>query len=376
MVRLPGNVLAPMNWGRGSSSVDVTVDSAMRHDAVWSCRTRIAEDVSMLPVDVVRYINGRRQSVEPLPQIVAAPSVRTDAMDWRYQLVMAWTGSGNAWGMVTQTDTSGRYPTRIELLGDDSVRVQQMGGEIRFYVNNVEEQIWPVGNLWHAPAYTVPGRLLGLSPIQHHATEIGKGMAAGLHGFQYFSDGAHPTSIWKLKGADSTAAATFKERLMQIARGNREPMVVDADAVDMVQLQSNPSDSQFLETERYSVEQVCRIFNCDPTDHGGAAGKGSVTYSNRLDADMARLKRRQYWVTKMQSVLSAMIPRPQMVRLNTSAYLMMTPIERHQLYGVRLEHKTMTVNETRVKEDEEPFGPEFDEPGIPGDPPSTEGGDA
>ena len=61
---------------------------------------------------------------------------------------------------------------------------------------NVEEQIWPVGNLWHAPAYTVPGRLLGLSPIQHHATEIGKGMAAGLHGFQYFSDGAHPTSIW------------------------------------------------------------------------------------------------------------------------------------------------------------------------------------
>ena len=362
---------------RGSSSVNVTTESAMRHDAVWSCRTRIAEDVSMMPVDVIRYVNGARQEVNPVPQIIAAPSVVTsDPMDWRYQIVMSWTGDGNAWGLVMGTSSNGQYPTRIELKEHSSVWIQAAGKRVQFFVDNVEEELWPVGRLWHAPAYTVPGRLVGLSPIQHHATVIGKGMAAGLHGFQYFSDGAHPTSIWKLQGANAEQAKTFKDRLMSLAMGNREPMVVDAGAVSMEQLQSNPSDSQFLETERYSVEQVCRIFNCDPADHGSSSGGSSMTYANRSDADLARLKRRQYWVTKMQNVLTSFLPRPQVVKLNTSASLMMTEMERHQVHALRLKSKTRTVNEVRRVEDDPPFpGEQFNEPGIPGldptDPTST-----
>lgn len=353
---------------RGSSPVSVDADSAMRHDAVWSCRTRIAEDVSMMPVDVISYVNGARQEVSPTPQIIAAPSVFATPMDWRYQIIMSWTGHGNAWGLVTQTTPDGRYPLRIELKDQaQSIRFQQDGQNIRFFVDNVEEDLWPVGRLWHCPAYTVPGRLLGLSPIQHHATIIGKGMAAGLHGFQYFTDGAHPTSIWKLKGADAEKARTFKQRLMELAQGNREPLTVDADTVDMVQLQTNPSDSQFLETERYSVEQVCRVFNCDPADHGSSSGGSSMTYANRTDADMARLKRRQYWITKLQEALTAMLPRPQVVKLNVSAFLMMTDRERHEINKLRLESKTRTINEVRQDEDEMPFeGDEYDEPGIPG----------
>lgn len=353
---------------RGSSAVSVTTDSAMRHDAVWSCRTRIAEDVSMMPVDVVRYVNDRRQVVTPLPQIIANPSTFDDEMDWRYQVVMAWTGSGNAWGLVTQTTPDMKYPTRIELRDQDqSLRFEQMGDTIRIFVDNVEEFLWPVGRLWHSPAYKVPGRLLGLSPIQYHATIIGKGMAAGLHGFQYFTDGAHPTSVWKLKGSTAPQATTFKEKLMELARGNREPLVVDADQVSMDQLQSDPSDSQFIETERWSVEQVCRVYNCDPTDHGGTGGS-SNTYANRTDADLARLKRRQYWITKMQKELTKFLPEGVAVKLNTSAFLMMTDEERWNIHDMRLRNKTTSVNRVLTVEDEAPFGPEYDEPGIPGGP--------
>jgi HK97 family phage portal protein len=353
---------------RGSSAVYVDNDSAMRHDAVWSCRTRIAEDVSMMPVDVVRYVAGRRQEVAPVPQIIAAPSTLATPMDWRYQVVMAWTGAGNAWGLVTQTTPDMRYPTRIELRDQDqSLRFEQLGERIRIFVDNVEEELWPVGRLWHSPAYTVAGRLLGLSPIQYHATIIGKGMAAGLHGFQYFTDGAHPTSVWKLKGADVPQAESFKERLMGLARGNREPLVVDADAVAMEQLQSDPSDSQFLDTEKYTVEQVCRIYNCDPADHGSSASGPSTTYANRTDADLARLKRRQYWVTKLQEALSALVP--DTVKLNTSAFLMMTDAERWAIHDLRLRNKTTSVNRVLTVEDEEPFtGDEWDQPGIPGGP--------
>ena len=48
---------------------------------------------------------------------------------------------------------------------------------IQFFVDNVEEDLWPVGRLWHSPAYTVPGQLLGLSPIQYHALTINRDQA-------------------------------------------------------------------------------------------------------------------------------------------------------------------------------------------------------
>jgi hypothetical protein len=80
----------------------------------------------------------------------------------------------------------------------------------------------------------------------------------------------------------------------------------------------------------------------------------------------------------MQESLTALLPQPQKVRLNTSSALMMTPRERHELHGLRLAQKTTTVNEVRQIEDEKPFdGDEFDAPGIPTTSPApTDGGAA
>jgi len=97
-----------------------------------------------------------------------------------------------------------------------------------------------------------------------------------------------------------------------------------------------------------------------------------MTYANRVDADLARFKRRQFWVVKMQDALTACLPRPQVARLNVSAALMMTDKERHELHKLRLDARTRTVNEIRKIEDEPSFGPEFDIPGIPEMPAATQ----
>jgi HK97 family phage portal protein len=367
-VVLPPDLVARLNSGFGWSSAGVPVDadSAMRHDAVWACRTRISQDVSMMPVDVVRYQGDARVEVNPVPQIIAAPSVHVDAMDWRYQVVDSWLGWGNAWGIVTQTSPDMRYPTRIELQSPSCVRVQNTGDGLEIFVHNVKRELWPVGDLWHAPAYTVPGSFLGLSPIGYHALSIGVGLAAEKFGGDFFKDGGHPSALLTVDGqptADQTAE--LKQRLLELTRGNREPLVMPS-TTKYTAMQVNPTDSQFIETMRYSVEQVCRIYGEDPADYGSSAGGTAMTYANRSDADLARLKRRQYWVTKLQNVLSGFIAPPVVARLNTSVSLMMTARERHDLNKVRLDSKTITVNEIRRRDDEPPFdGAEFDQPGIP-----------
>lgn len=371
-------------YGGLFSSVDG--DTSMRHDAVWSCRTRIAQDVSMYPVDVVRYVGGERQPVEPVPQIVAAPSVNVSALDWRYQVVDSWLGWGNAWGLVTQVTANGLYPTRIELLNPVQVTGSKLPGDrLRFFVDNVEHFRWPEGDLWHVPAYTSPGSVTGMSPIQYHSSTITGGLNAGKFGDDFFVAGGLPSSILTVDPPPPNAveAGKLKQRLLDLTRGNREPLVLPK-GTTYEQISVNPSDSQFIESQRYSVEQICRIFGEDPADHGASAGGSSVTYANRLDAETARIRRRQFWIVKLQGALTELIARPQSVRLNTDASLMMTPIERHQLHAVRLASKTQTINEVRTIGDEKPFdGPEFDQPGIPGTPvvPSnpaadTQGGNA
>lgn len=369
---LPPELVARINAGMYGSYVDS--ESAMRHDAVWSCRTRIAQDVSMMPVDVVRYQAGQRVEVSPMPQIIAAPSSRVDALDWRYQVIDAWLGDGNAWGLITSRTATG-LPTRIELLAHSEVKVR----DDRYYVDGAEEFLWPVGRLWHVPAYTLPGQTLGLSPIAYHRHTIESGLNAGKFGSDFFVAGGVPSSILTVDSQpDEAQAKRLKQKLLEITRGNREPLVLPK-GTEYKQISVSPTDSQFIDTQRYTGEQVCRIFGEDPADHGMSAGGTSMTYANRSDADLARYKRRQFWVTKLQVALTALVPRPQVVRLNTSSSLMMTARERHELHGIRLAARTRTVNEIRLLEDEMPFGPEFDVPGIPpltnapGGAPSPEG---
>lgn len=339
----------------------------MRHDAVWSCRTRIAQDVSMMPVDVVRYVGGTRQDVSPVPQLIAAPSVFVSAMDWRYQVIDSWLGWGNAYGIVTATSMDERYPTRIELVDPSTVRTQVTDGVLRFFVDNVEHNLWPVGDLWHVPAFTLPGSILGMSPIGYHRATVASGLQAQAFGSNFFRDGGHFNAVLSVDDPNFTLedAQGVKARLMEIiSSGKREPLVLPAKHT-YTPLSINPDDSQFIDAQRYSAEQICRIYGEDPADHGMSAGGSSLTYANRSDADLARLKRRQFWVTKLQNALTDLLPKPQVVKLNTASVLMMTARERHELHQLRLQSRTTSVNEVKRLEDEEPYGPEFDTPGIP-----------
>ena len=372
------NLNGYLQWIREASATPAGVyvdgESALRHDAVWSCVTRISQDVAMMPVDVVRYVGGTRQSVTPTPQIIAAPSVRVSALDWRYQVIESWLLSGNAWGKVIATTSDGRWPTRIEVLPFPDVSVQPNG---RVLVQGMvgEQDIWPLGQVWHVPAYTLPGSWVGLSPIAYHRHKIGAGLAAENFGAEFFGAGGHPTAILSTDmdlGEDGARAV--KERFRRASQ-TREPVVMPR-STEYKQIQINPKDSQFIETMRYTVEAVCRIFGEDPADHGASSGGSSITYANRSDADLARLKRRQFWVVKLQESLTALLPAPQVARLNTSSALMMTPRERHELYGLRLDKRTITVNEVRTLEDEEPFGADFDEPGVPDNSPDMPAEDA
>lgn len=383
-VRLPPDVIARMHTAGPSGVYVGDADTAMRHDAVWACVTKISQDVSMMPVDTGRTGPTGWVDVDPKPQIIAAPSALVEPLDWRYQVLASWLTAGNVWGLVTQTTPDGRFILRLELQAPRSIRIHPTAAGPEFFVDNEQHWLWPVGDLWHKPAYTMPGHLLGLSPIAYHAAKIGLGLTAEKFGADYLGDGGHPSAlIQPAEAVTEIQATSIKSRFMDLTRGNRDPIVLPA-TTKYTPIQVNPQESMFLDTMRYTTNSIiARVFLEDPADYGSAADGGtSMTYANRSDADLARVKRRQFWITKLQSALSDLAPPGVIVRLNTSAALMMTTLERHQVHALRLKSETMTVNEVRRIEDEAPFqDPKFDQPGVPDllnkpDPATTQGGAA
>ena len=136
------------------------------------------------------------------------------------------------------------------------------------------------------------------------------------------------------------------------------------------QVSINPEDSQFIETERYSAEQIARIYNLIPPEQ---IVPGSVTYNNRSErVEDFRTFVMGFWVTKLEQALSALLPRPQVVKVNTDALLRTDPMATAQIAEIRLRNKLATVNEYRRLADESPFDdPQYDLPGVPSSAPAT-----
>ena len=350
-------------WTQGS-----TVD-ALRNDAVWACVDVLSSSVSTLPLDVVRAQNGTRLPVTPTPSLVLQPSAQSTTDVWLYQLMWSMLNDGNAFGLVTATD-SRAYPTFIELVHPLCVTERKVvDGVKQVKVDGVVHRAFPFGDLWHVPGkMVVPGSPFGLSPVEYAATAINAGLSAEDFGFRFFDDGGHPSAIiYADRDLTSDQAAMVKQKFKESTRGNREPAVFGS-GLKYEAITVNPQESQFLDLQRYTVEKVARFFGVPPSMVYGAVSGQAVTYSNATQADLHYLKHNlDGYLVRIETALTALLPRPQQVRFNRSALLRTDAQGRHTVYGQRLQQKTMTVNEVRALEDEPPFpAAEFNEPGTPG----------
>jgi HK97 family phage portal protein len=347
-VRLPGYVF--QDGYRQGSGVLVTQESAMRSSAVWACVRLLAGTGSMLPVDVVRYIgNGQRQAVNPTPTIVARPS-----------LLVA---DGNLYARVTETSADMRYIVRAEILDPTSVKWLSRDGVLRPHINGLAQDLWPIGDLWHVPAYLVPGSPVGLSPVEYAAESIGLNLAARKFGAEFFGDGGHPSAILApASDPGPEGAKAIKASWLSATRGNREPAVLPQ-TIKYERIQVNPEESQFLDSQRFSIEDICRFFGVPPEMIGAASSGSSVTYANREQRAVDFLTfGLDPWLTRLEEMLTEQMPRPQVAKINRAAILRSDTMTRYQAHEIALRNRFRSVNEVRQLEDEEPIGPTGDFP--------------
>ncbi|MFD8531522.1 phage portal protein [Streptosporangium canum] len=348
-------VLPPSIVRSTFDQVDLSrAETSLQKVAVWSSVDLIASLGSELPIDVYRGEGDDRKNL-PTPTWLLDPGADGQGVeDWLFQLFMSWLLRGNVYGIVRDRNRRGDdFPTSVELLHPDHVSGRMADGKPLF---SHDGRDIPEADLFHRRAYPMPGVVMGLSPIAHHASTIGLGIAVTRFGAQWFTDGAHPGGMLTNSETDLTpeTAQTAKQRFLASLRGTREPVVLGK-GWQYQQIQVAPEESQFLETSKFSAAECARIFGPGIAEVLGYESDGSMTYSNVESRSTHLLVYAlNRWLRRAERVLSAMLPRGQVARLNRDALLQSTTLTRFQAHQIALANRWSTVNEVRAIEDKPP----------------------
>ena len=351
------DVIALMNDRRRSGSMppSVTTESAMRLSAVWACVRLLAGLGSTLPLDQQRRRDGLTVDV-PRSVLFDQPQAGTTLSTWLYQVWSSMLTAGNAYGLVTAIGANG-WPTTVELL-DPSV-VQWRADEQRGWVVTVdrqEVQRWPEGPLWHVPIFTMPGAPFGLSPIQNAKQTIAGGLSAERFGTDFFTGGGTPNAIlYSDSELTQEQAQGIKSAFVSSTAGNREPAVMGA-GLRYERISVSPDEAQFLDQQRFTVEQIARIYGIFPEMIGGATSGSSVTYANREQraADFLTFGLMPYLVA-LEDGLSGLVPGPNRVKFNVDGVLRSDLKTRYEAHAIGIDSGFLTVDEVRQLEDRPPL---------------------
>jgi HK97 family phage portal protein len=331
------------------NEVDLSAaESALQSVAVRSAVDLIASVASELPVDVFRGKGAARQEL-PLPGWLEDPDGSEQGLpDWCYRVLVSWLLRGNLYGDVLERGPGGVL-RQVDIFHPDRVHPQLEDGQVAWFVEGRE-----VRSMLHRRVNPVPGQILGLSPVAYHAWTIGLSLTATRFGLQFFRDGAHPGGVLRNTESplDETQAKKAKDIFLAALRGTREPLVFGK-GWEWQQIQLNPEESQFLETQGFSAAECARIFGPGIAEILGYGGEGStLTYANLIDRDLHVLKYAlNRWLRRLERLLSEFLPRPQYVRLNRDALLETDTLSRYQAHAIALDKRFKVVNEVRGKED-------------------------
>lgn len=253
----------------------VTVSSAMQMVAVYSCIDILARTVGSMPLYLYRRLpDGGKELARKHPLFALMrrrPNPEMTAMRYRSTLQGHLASWGNAYSYI---DWAGNgYPRAIWPIRPDRVDVQRVNGNLvyRYYPGSDDMRhgtgvIIPRDNMLHIPGFGFDG-VIGYSPLSLAREAVGLGLATEEFGARFFGSGTHPGII--VEHPDKLgpqAHANLKKSLAEAysGLGNAHRLMLLEEGMKATKIAINPQDSQFLETRKFQINEICRLFHVPP----------------------------------------------------------------------------------------------------------------
>ena len=335
---------------------------AMRLTAVFGCVRVLAESVGMLPCFLYQSTDSGRIKApkEKLYSLlyIAPNDYMTPQEFWEY-LIVSLCLRGNF------------YAYKVKVLGEVVELLPLLPNSVQPKLdenwNPVYQVTFPDGScdvlsqdeIWHVRTFTTDS-LVGLSPISYARQAIGLGLATEEHGARLFGNGAVSSGVLQTDQVlTDEAYKRLKENFQEQHQGlsnAHKPMILEM-GLKWNQISMSAEDAQFLETRKFQLEEICRIFrvplhmlqNTDRATFSNIEnlGMGFVNYS--LVPYLTRIEQR------INTGLVSKDKRGQFyAKFNVGALLRGDMKSRYESYATGINWGILSPNECRDLEERNP----------------------
>jgi len=363
--RTPGSSYS-FFFGGTTSGKPVNEHTAMQMTAVYSCVRILAEAVAGLPLHLYKYTTsgGKEKALfHPLYFLLHdEPNPEMSSFVFRETLMTHLLLWGNAYAQIIRNgkgEVIALYP-----LMPNRMRVDRDSkGELYYSYTRYSDEAPAINGMTvtlrpsdvlHIPGLGFDG-LVGYSPIAMAKNAIGLAMATEEYGAKFFANGAAPGGVLEHPGTIKDPQKV-KESWNMAYQGssNAHRVAVLEEGMKYQPIGISPEQAQFLETRKFQINEIARIFRIPPHMIGDLE-KSSFSNIEQQSLEFVKYTL-DPWVIRWEQAISRSLLRTDEKKLlfakfNVDGLLRGDYTSRMNGYAIGIQNGFMCPNDARALED-------------------------
>ena len=331
-------------FGGTTSGKAVTERSAMQMTAVYSCVRILSEAVAGLPLHLYKYTDsgGKAMALDhPLYHLLHdEPNPYAQIIrNGKNEIVALYPLMPNK--MSVDRDEGGRLYYTYYRGSDEAIK--DKGSSVTLYPSDV----------LHIPGLGFDG-LVGYSPIAMAKNAIGMAIACEEYGAKFFANGAapggvleHPGTIKDPQRVRESWQSTFG------GSGNANKIAVLEEGMKYTPIGISPEQAQFLETRKFQINEIARIFRVPPHMVGDLE-KSSFSNIEQQSLEFVKYTLDPWVIRWEQSIQRSLLSRDEkavyFVKFNLEGLLRGDYQSRMNGYAIGRQNGWMSANDIRELE--------------------------
>lgn len=264
-------------FGRSAAGQAVNERSAMQMSAVYACVRILAESIASLPLHFYQYndAGGKEKAVNhPLYWLLHdEPNPEMSSFSFRETLMTHLLLWGNAYAQIIRNGR-GEVIALYPLMPDRMTVDRDARGRIYYEYTRSDSDANTLGkkssvilspeDVFHIPGLGFDG-LVGYSPIAMAKQAIGMGLACDEYGAAFYQNGAQPGGVLEHPNVVKDPKRV-RESWNAIYQGSRNAhrIAVLEEGMTYKPITISPEQAQFLETRKFQIDEIARIFRVPP----------------------------------------------------------------------------------------------------------------
>lgn len=322
--------------------------------AFFSAVSLISDTLATLPIDCHLHSGPDRVPLEPKPAWIEHPDIDMTRSGHYQQVFISLLMHGNSYTRVFR-DNRGDV-VNLMVLDPEKMEVKRSAVGRKLYEYKDEQKILTAEEVLHITDLVLPGKLMGTSRVEKLREALGLNLALQQYAARFFGAGASAQGVIEYPGnltpeQAKTLADGFDTRHKNNSRRAHRTGVLSAGA-KFVSTQVDPERSQALDSRKFGVEEIARIFNI-PLHMLGVPGTASYASVEQNAIQFVTHTLRPY-AEKVEWAYSRLLPPNAHMRFNFNDLLRGDLQSRFNAYSVATQAGFLSINDIHALEGMEP----------------------